>query len=185
MINEVMMNIPQSQGYIIVDSKKCQGCQCCMMACSFIHEGEVNLSLARIQVMQNILENWPDDIRIVQCRQCVDPACVEACPADAFLIDEANGYVRIIDALKCTGCQFCIDACPFKPQRIIWNPETSQPVKCDLCINTPYWDEKGGPDGRQICVDICPQGAIKFTGKVPDQTGDSAYDIDFGENEPR
>ena len=62
-----------SEAYILVDSKKCQGCLSCMMACSLVHEGEASLSLARIQVMQNILRNWPDDISIVQCRQCANP----------------------------------------------------------------------------------------------------------------
>lgn len=179
------MNFPPAKGYILVDSKKCQGCQCCMMACSLVHEGEANLSLARIQVMQNILKNWPDDIRIVQCRQCVDPLCVQDCPSDAFSLDEANGYIRVINESKCTGCQLCIDACPFTPHRIMWNPVTSQAIKCDLCINTPYWDEKGGPDGKQICVEICPQQAIKFTMAVPEQTGDSGYDVDLRERVPK
>ena len=43
---------PLSGGYLLTDSKKSQGCQLCMMTCSLVHEGEVNLSLARIQVMQ-------------------------------------------------------------------------------------------------------------------------------------
>ena len=47
--------IPVSGGYILVDPKKCQGCKSCMMACSIAHEGVVNLSLSRIQVIQNSL----------------------------------------------------------------------------------------------------------------------------------
>ena len=81
------MAFAPAEGYILVDSKKCQGCQSCMMACSMVHEGEINLSLARIQVMQNILSNWPDDIKIVQCRQCANPLCVPACPTGALYVD--------------------------------------------------------------------------------------------------
>ena len=175
------MAFPLSKGYLLVDSKKCQGCQSCMMACSLAHEGEVNLSLARIQVMQDILKNWPDDIKIVQCRQCANPLCVKACPTGALYVDTANGNIRVIDGSKCDGCKLCIDACPFVPQRIISNPETGKVIKCDLCLDTPYWDETGGADGKQICVEICPQEAIKFTREVPNQRGDAGYDVNLRE----
>ena len=142
------MALPLSEGYILVDSKKCQGCLSCMMACSLVHEGEANLSLARIQVMQNVLKNWPDDIRVAPCRQCANPRCVAACPTGALHIDTARGNVRVSDEAKCDGCRQCLDACPYPPPRIIWNPGTGKAVKCDLCLDTPYWDESGGPGGR-------------------------------------
>lgn len=75
--------IPASKGYLLVDTKKCQGCATCMMACSLVHQGEVNFSLSRIQVLQNPFEKWPHDIAVSQCRQCVTPACVAACPEGA------------------------------------------------------------------------------------------------------
>lgn len=171
--------LPVSEGYILVDSRKCQGCLSCMMVCSLVHEGAVNLSLARIQVMQNILNNWPDDLKVAQCRQCVDPLCVAACPTGALHVDEANGNIRVIDESECEGCQMCIQACPFLPQRIAWNPETLKALKCDLCRDTPYWDKPGGPGGRQACVEVCPQQAIKFTREVPLQQGDAGYDLEL------
>ena len=126
--------LPLSEGYLLVDSQKCQGCQSCMMVCSLVHEGEASLSLARIQVMQDILRNWPDDIRIVQCRQCANPLCVKACPTGALYVDTAHGNIRVIDESKCDGCQQCIDACPFPPFRIGWNHITGKAIKCDLCL---------------------------------------------------
>ncbi|MCL2877634.1 MAG: twin-arginine translocation signal domain-containing protein, partial [Acidobacteria bacterium] len=45
--------IPRSQGYIVFDSRKCIGCTTCMLACSLTHYGEQNLSLARIQIIQD------------------------------------------------------------------------------------------------------------------------------------
>jgi Fe-S-cluster-containing dehydrogenase component len=152
-----------------------------MMACSLVHEGEANLSLARIQVMQNILRYWPDDIKIVQCRQCANPLCVKACPTGAIYIDTANGNVRVIDERECNGCKLCIDACPFLPQRIIWDPVAGKATKCDLCLDTPYWDETGGPGGKQACVEVCPQKAIKFTTEVPNQRDDAGYDVNLRE----
>ena len=131
--------------------------------------------------MQNIIKNWPHDIKITQCRQCVDPPCVQVCPTGALYVDIDNGNIRVIDETKCTGCKLCVDACPFRPQRIIWNPATEKATKCDLCINTRYWGEKGGPNGKQACVEICPQKVIKFTKEVPEQTGDAGYDVNLRE----
>ena len=34
-------------GYLLVDTKKCQGCVSCMMACTLAHHGVVNFSLSQ------------------------------------------------------------------------------------------------------------------------------------------
>ncbi|OGO17689.1 MAG: hypothetical protein A2Z02_07245 [Chloroflexi bacterium RBG_16_48_7] len=175
------MAMPLSEGYLIVDSKKCQGCQSCMMICSLVHHGEVNLSWSRIQVMQDILVNWPEDVRIAQCRQCANPKCASACPTGALHADTANGNVRIIDELKCDGCKKCIEACPFPPARIMWNADSNKALKCDLCTDAPYWNEQGGVHGKQACVEICPQKAIRFTSQVPKQKGDEGYEVSLEE----
>ena len=60
--------IPPSDGYLLVDTNKCQGCASCMLACSLVHEGVESLSLSRIQVMQNTFESFPDDLTSEQCR---------------------------------------------------------------------------------------------------------------------
>ena len=91
----------------------------------------------------------------------------------------------VVDESKCTGCQLCLDACPFTPRRIIWHPGKGRAIKCDLCLDTPYWDERGGPDGKQICVEVCPQQAIRFSREVPEQAGDSGYEVNFREQVPR
>ena len=173
--------IPVSGGYILVDIKKCQGCVSCMLACSLVHEGVENLSLSRIQVIQNSLEKWPDDLAIEQCRQCVNPVCVKACPVGALEANLEYGNVRMVDSAKCIGCGACVQACPYTPSRSVWNTEEKHAQTCDLCANTPYhWDEVGGgPEGKQACVEVCPVGAIKFTKEVPVQKGDSGYKVNL------
>ena len=173
--------IPVSGGYILVDPKKCQGCVSCMLACSLVHEGVENLSLSRIQVIQNSLEKWPDDLTIGQCRQCLNPACVKACPVGALEANREYGNVRMVDSDKCIGCEACVQACPYTPSRPAWNAEETYSQTCDLCANTPYhWDEAGGgPDGKQACVEVCPVGAIAFTKELPMQEGDSGYKINL------
>jgi protein NrfC len=178
--------IPTCTGYILVDTKKCQGCVSCMLACSLVHEGRINLSLSRIQVIQNSFEKWPDDVTIEQCRQCVDPACVKACPTGALEADPKYGNVRRVDAEKCIGCGACVEACPYTPSRSALAPDenfddkmTSR--KCDLCAGARFhWDKAGGgPGGKQACVEVCPVGAIMFSKNIPRQEGDNGYKVDL------
>ena len=110
----------EAHGYILVDSKKCQGCAACMLACSLVHEGCANYSLSRIQILQNSFAGWPDDIGMNQCRQCVDPKCVDACTTGALQIDVDNGNVRRVRyGITCSGCGECVRACPYEPKRPI------------------------------------------------------------------
>jgi len=171
--------VPASQGYLLVDTKKCAGCTSCMMACSLTHHGQVNYSLSRIQITQDSFAAFPNDIALAQCRQCPFPPCVDACPTGANHVDKANGNVRTIDPAKCIGCERCINACPFTPSRVEWNAIEKYAQKCDLCANTPFWNEKGGPGGKQACATVCAMKAISFTKEIPVQS-DAGYNVDLG-----
>jgi len=171
--------VPASQGYLLVDTKKCQGCMSCMLACSLVHEGRINPSLARIQVVQSAFQAFPDDLTLAQCRQCAEPACVAACPADALTADAAHGYVRRVDKTKCIGCMSCVKACPFTPSRAGWNFEAGHAAKCDLCVEAPFFEGPGGPDGKQACVEVCPLKAISFTRELPVQAGTEGYMVNL------
>lgn len=178
--------IPPSDGYILVDIKKCQGCASCMLACSLVHEGVESLSLSRIQILQNSFKAFPGDLTIEQCRQCVDPACVKACRAEALKANPKYGNVRMVDRNKCIGCGACFEACPFTPGRpvVIADEQYQGEIKsrkCDLCAETPYhWDKAGGgPNGRQACVEVCPVGAIQFSETIPVQEGDAGYKVNL------
>ena len=169
----------QALGFLLLDMKKCQGCISCMLACSLAHEGVENLSLSRIQVLQNPHGKWPNDITVAQCRQCVEPACVDICPADALKPDPDYDNILTVDIQKCIGCKLCISACPYPPGRAIWNFEGNHSQKCDLCANTPHWNKTGGLNGKQACVEVCPVKAIFFTKVVPDQEGEEGYNINL------
>lgn len=103
------------------------------------------------------------------CRHCQWSAeCVEACPEDAFRLDQA-GHLVITD--RCTGCGECVPACPYDAidlQPVY--PATSSPLawllrhvgkqqpaqnranKCDAC---------SGYDDH-ACVSACPTGALQW-----------------------
>ena len=171
--------IPRSQGYIVFDSRKCIGCTTCMMACSLTHYGEQNLSLSRIQIIQDSFGKFPNDLSVNPCRQCVEPVCVRYCPVGAAHADTANGNVRVIDEQKCIGCRMCLKMCPQQPRRTVWNSKAGKSTKCDQCINTPYWNEKGGPGGKQACIEICPMRALKFVTEAPDQEETNGYQVNL------
>lgn len=174
-----------SMGYILVDSRKCQGCLTCMIACSLAHEGCVNLSMARLQVAQNPFRPWPDDIVINQCRQCLDAPCIDACPTQALVLDTEHGNIRVVDKSLCVGCGRCYKACPFEPERSAIAPDPLyqgllRARKCDLCQDAAHHFDAGGGgvDGIQICVAVCPLNAIEFTTVMPSQE-DSGYEINL------
>ncbi len=175
-----------STGYIVYDNRLCLGCQSCMYACSLTHEGVASPSLSRIQIIRDApsFTKYPYDIVMSVCRQCVTPLCVQNCPTGACHVDAANGNVRRIDPDKCIGCQRCIESCPQRPHRTVWNPEKEISMKCDLCVDTPYWSKKGGPNGHQACVDICPAKALKLVHEPPLQTDVNGYDVDLAPPAP-
>jgi protein NrfC len=172
---------PESAGYIVYDSKICFGCQSCMFACSMTHEGEANPSVSRIQIIRDApsFTKYPYDIVMSVCRQCVTPLCVQKCPTGACHVDTANGNVRRINQAKCVGCKQCIDACPQKPHRTIWDSAKKRSTKCDLCTDAPFWKGGGVAGKHPACVEICPAKALKFVEKAPTQRDIDGYDINL------
>jgi len=171
-----------SEGFLVVDLKKCQGCGTCMMACALAHSGTASYSLSRIQIQQDSFADWPDDVSMAICRQCRDAPCVAVCPVRPIRANKPNakrGNVRMIDQNLCIGCKICLTRCPFTPSRIQWNFELQKSQKCDLCVGTPYMEEKGGPGGTQACVKVCPVNAIRFTTKMPDQGSEESYFVNL------
>jgi protein NrfC len=170
-----------STGYIVYDSRLCLGCQSCMFACSMTHEGVANPSLSRIQIIRDApsFTKYPYDIVMSVCRQCVSPLCVQNCPTGACHVDEANGNVRMIDQSKCIGCKRCINFCPQRPHRTIWDSSKRKSTKCDLCADAPYWSEEGGPGGKQACVETCPVKALKLVHEAPSQLDVVGYDVNL------
>ena len=170
-----------SAGYIVYDSRLCLGCQSCMFVCSMTHEGEASPSLSRIQIIRDApsFTKYPYDIVMSVCRQCISPLCVQNCPTGACHVDAANGNVRRIDQSKCVGCKRCIAACPQRPHRTVWNPVISKSAKCDLCIEAPYWSQKGGPSGSQACIQNCPVKALKLVAQAPTQSDITGYDVNL------
>jgi len=142
--------------YVANDPTKCVGCQFCEYICSYTKTGEFNTYRSRIRTVraEEVL------ITSVTCRTCEDAPCVIACPRDALSQDPETGIIHV-DASRCDGCAWCIEACDFGAISI--NPETKLAEICDQCE-----DLEDGPQ----CVKWCPKEALFLT--TPDQRAQRA-----------
>ena len=117
LLPDEVLAIPASEGYLLVDTKKCSGCNdaACWRArwCTTARRtSRCRASRSR----QTRSRAFPERHRAARSAASARiPACVEACPTGAMHVDAENGNVRTVDARKCIGCERCIDACPFTP----------------------------------------------------------------------
>ncbi|MBN2393886.1 MAG: 4Fe-4S dicluster domain-containing protein [Anaerolineae bacterium] len=151
-----MVTSTSKYAYIACDATKCIGCQLCEYICSYTKTGEYNTYRSRIRTVR------VDEILItaVACRTCEDAPCVIACTRDALTQDPETGLINV-DAERCDGCAWCIEACDFGAISI--NPTTKMAEVCDQCQ-----DEEDGPQ----CVKWCPKDALELT--TPDQRAQKA-----------
>ena len=140
--------------------ERCLGCRSCEIACAVVHSQSVELvsalqeeplSSPRVHVLG--LDEGDGIVRLrsvaLQCRQCDEPACAEACIAGGVVKDEETGVVKF-DGGKCVGCWSCVMVCPYGA--IVRRSQAGCAVKCDLCI------DREGP----ACVAACPTKALVF-----------------------
>jgi Fe-S-cluster-containing dehydrogenase component len=134
---------------IIVNLDLCIGCRSCSAACHYGHHQQSNLVTGRVEEIAEIPAN---------CRHCLNPACMAACPREALFQDK-HGYVRRSNLL-CIGCRSCSLACPFGVIGYEFTRHISP--KCDLCIDRVL-------EGKiPRCVSACASGALQFTELIPE-----------------
>jgi len=146
---------------ILTDVTRCTGCEKCVDAC--VQENKLSKALPWRWVSRDGLssERFTSIIRKPgghnirkQCRHCVEPACVSACPVGALQKTE-EGPV-IYDSAKCLGCRYCMMSCPFGIPRYSWEKNIPYVRKCTMC----YHLIKDG--GVPACVSACPEDATIF-----------------------
>ncbi|MBW2635774.1 MAG: 4Fe-4S dicluster domain-containing protein [Deltaproteobacteria bacterium] len=118
--------------------ENCSGCGVCRLVCSLENYREVNPAMAALKIEGRFPA--PGDYLIHLCNQCGQ--CAEACPVDAIPLK--NG-VYLIDAIECTGCMICVQACPSGV--FFEHKHTDRPIKCTLC---------------GACVEACPREALQL-----------------------
>lgn len=139
---------------MVVDLRKCIGCQACTVAC--IMENHVPEDAFRTHVsVYELVRDGQDPAMVMLprlCNHCDDPPCLPVCPVEATFKAE-TGEV-LVDASKCVGCAYCVQACPYDARFV--NHETQVADKCTFCIHRT----RAGL--LPACVETCVGGARNF-----------------------
>ena len=169
--------------FLFAERENCTGCRACEYACSVAHTGVVRPSLSRIHVMKFMNSV---DVPIV-CWHCDDAPCVAACPTRPKSIGpdpDHNGM--ILNEETCVACLSCQKACP--AQFIRANPDTGQPLMCDMCGGDPACVkacvvQSGAPQGPCLVANKLGFGVnLAFRDVTPDQAGKDLLDLMFYPN---
>jgi Fe-S-cluster-containing dehydrogenase component len=151
----------------VIDVGICNGCYSCQIACKDEHVGNDWTPIAKPQpdtgqFWMRQTEHIGGTVPKVKmhyipipCQHCDEPPCVPACPIENTIYKRDDGLV-IIDPEKCTGCQSCVDACPYNA--IFFNESLNIAQKCTGCAHLL----DGGEWKIPRCADACPTEAIKF-----------------------
>ncbi|MBF0381634.1 MAG: 4Fe-4S dicluster domain-containing protein [Magnetococcales bacterium] len=189
-------------GYAL-NLSKCKGTRRCVEACVSENNCGRNHSLENIRVLAmphgtmdlNKSDHYYDHEQVpnsndwylpIQCHQCDEPACVQACPVEATW-KEKDGIV-VIDYDWCIGCRYCSVACPYWARHFNWSKPNLQPdeinpkthylgnrpreagvmEKCTFCI------QKTRKGELPACQEACPTGARVF-GNLLDPQSEIRY----------
>ncbi|MFH5806277.1 DmsC/YnfH family molybdoenzyme membrane anchor subunit [Alienimonas sp. DA493] len=154
---------PGQQYGFEVDLDRCSGCKACVTACHSLNgldEGEawreVGLLHGGGQAGGGTCGGGAAGSPALQhvttaCHHCLEPACLKACPVDAYEKDPVTGVVRHLDD-QCFGCQYCTLACPYDVPK--YHAGKGIVRKCDMCTGRLEAGE------APACVQSCPHEAI-------------------------
>jgi Fe-S-cluster-containing dehydrogenase component/DMSO reductase anchor subunit len=129
----------------------CVGCRSCEVACAEQNGLPVGTSWRRVGEIER--GSYPNAMRMqlsMACHHCLEPACLEGCPTEAY-VKLANGVVQH-HADDCIGCQYCTWNCPYSVPA--FQPDRRIVTKCDMCL--PRLDAGLEP----ACVGACPSHAL-------------------------
>ena len=103
---------------MVIDLKRCIGCNACTLACKQENGTPEGVHYARVITRE--VGTYPTARRTflpVLCNHCDDAPCAQACPSGATWI--RNDGLVMVDREKCIGCRACAVACPYMNRRFI------------------------------------------------------------------
>jgi formate dehydrogenase iron-sulfur subunit len=143
---------PGQQYGFEVDLDACTGCKACVAACHSLNGLDDGESWRSVTLLSGGSAAQPFQQTVTAaCHHCVDPACLNGCPVDAYEKDPVTGIVSHLDD-QCIGCGYCVLTCPYEVPA--FNPARGIVRKCDMCQGRLAAGE------APACVQACPNGAI-------------------------
>ncbi len=145
---------PGQQYGFEVDLDACTGCKACVTACHALNGLDDGESWRTVGLVQGGNAEPYQQPVTAACHHCVEPACLQGCPVNAYEKDPVTGIVVHLDD-QCIGCRYCQLTCPYEVPR--YNPDRGIVRKCDLCT------DRLGAGEAPVCVSSCPNAAIQVT----------------------
>ena len=170
---------------ILYDATLCTACRGCQAACKQWNENDEVIPTVQngvLSVNRGSYENPPDlspttwlkmEFREYEpggkvrwlftrrsCMHCTDAGCVKVCP-NGSLYHHPSGFVAY-NKDTCTGCGYCIDACPFDVPRSDRNILTgaAKMDKCTFCTTRGL--DRITEGWAPACVKTCPPKALVY-----------------------
>jgi formate dehydrogenase iron-sulfur subunit len=143
---------PGQQYAFEVDLDRCSGCKACVAACHTMNGLDESETWRDVGLLIGGSRTAPVMQHVTAaCHHCLEPACMIACPVNAYEKDPATGIVKHLDD-QCFGCQYCTLACPYDVPK--YHPGKGIVRKCDMCSSRLAVGE------APACVQACPHEAI-------------------------
>ena len=155
---------PGQQYAFAIDLDACTGCKSCVAACHSLNGLDDGESWRSVTLLAGGTTAAPFQQTVTAaCHHCVDPACLNGCPVDAYEKDPITGIVSHLDD-QCIGCGYCTLTCPYEVP--VYNKSRGIVRKCDMCQGRLSAGE------APACVQACPNEAIRI--EVVDVAGATA-----------
>jgi len=139
---------------IIFYEERCTNCSLCAMYCSLTFSEQGCYQFRPYESRIRVRGSEDGSLYVAHvCLQCDDAPCLNSCPVDAITRENSSGII-VIDEQACTGCESCIEACPF--DCVFMADEKA--IKCEVCDDP-------------LCVKAC---AVKALALVDDHEVDRA-----------
>ncbi len=133
---------------------RCSGCKACVTGCHVLNGLDEDETWRDIGLLVGGTRSSPVAQHVTTaCHHCLSPACMTACPVNAYEKDAHTGIVKHLDD-QCFGCQYCTMACPYEVPK--YHAAKGIVRKCDMCATRLAAGE------APACVQACPHEAISI-----------------------